>query len=196
MMDITLAYAIGLGSSLALMILLKLIRHFTKIAYINSPEVQHPGPIELMIGSMSGYVSKHVAYPTVISRGKYIERWSRMDVALLMLYMGANISCLFIRSAGVFEAGLRAGMLSILNVALLFSGPHLSFLADVFGLSIRTYRRLHVCTGIMSILLAVFHAVATTATNGKFPLEMSHNLWALIVGKYIHEICYARADEI
>ncbi|PIG82697.1 hypothetical protein AARAC_010893 [Aspergillus arachidicola] len=90
------------------------------------------------------------------------------------------MTCVLVYFPGMTQAGFRAGRLSIINTILLFAGPHLSFVADMLGVSIRTCRRLHVLAGLVAIPLAVFHAIVGAATKGTFSLQTPRNLWALI----------------
>jgi hypothetical protein len=193
-MDITLAYAIGFGAMFGMMILIRPIYRLTQIVCPIVLEVRNLRATIAIARYLSRLVSGHFTFPTVLRRGKYIDRWSRTDVLLLLAYFGANVSCILVRFPGISEAGLRAGMLSLINMILLFAGPHLSFLADVLGVSIRTCRRLHIFAGLVSIVLAMFHAIVGAATKGKFSLEISRNLWALTVGVLPPALCRTHAD--
>ncbi|KAB8202950.1 hypothetical protein BDV34DRAFT_227847 [Aspergillus parasiticus] len=104
------------------------------------------------------------------------------------------MTCVLVYFPGMTQAGFRAGRLSIINTILLFAGPHLSFVADMLGVSIRTCRRLHVLAGLVAILLAVFHAIVGAATKGTFSLQTPRNLWALIVGLLSLDLCRDQAN--
>lgn len=188
-MDITSAYAIGLGSCLGIMVLLSPVRRLVSVVCPISLELRHLSPIPQMIRYLSKWIAKHLTLPAVLRRGKYIDRWSRADIILTMMYLGTNMTYVLVYFPGMTQASHRAGRLSIINMVLLFTGPHLSFVADMLGVSIHTCRRLHVLAGLVAVLLAVFHAIVGAATEGAFSLETSRNLWALIVGLLSLMLC-------
>ncbi|KJK68090.1 Ferric reductase like transmembrane component [Aspergillus parasiticus SU-1] len=194
LMDITLAYAIVLGSCLGIMVLLRPVRRFASVICPTSPELRHLPPLPQIIRYLSQWTAKHLTFQAVLRQGKYIDRWSRADIVLTMMYLGANMTCVLVYFPGMTQAGFRAGRLSIINTILLFAGPHLSFVADMLGVSIRTCRRLHVLAGLVAILLAVFHAIVGAATKGTFSLQTPRNLWALIVGLLSLDLCRDQAN--
>lgn len=79
------------------------------------------------------------------------------------------------------QAGLRAGTLSIVNLIPLFAGPHLSTLADLLGISLRTIRQIHRSAGIMAVLLAGFHVIVALGTGPAPDVTRSSDLFAIIV---------------
>ncbi|KAE8329841.1 hypothetical protein BDV39DRAFT_202786 [Aspergillus sergii] len=140
-----------------------------------SPELRHLPPLPQIIRYLSQWTAKHLTFQAVLRRGKYIHRWSRADIVLTMMYLGANMTCILVYFPGMTQAGFRAGRLSIINTILLFAGPHLSFVADMLGVSIRTCRRLHVLAGLVAILLVVFYAIAILSFCVQLiPLTLRH----------------------
>lgn len=68
---------------------------------------------------------------------------------------------------------------------LLLVEPHLSFLADRLGLSIRTYRHVHHSASLMLFALALFHILVVVGSKASFPLNLPENLSGLIVCLHI-----------
>jgi hypothetical protein len=79
------------------------------------------------------------------------------------------------------EAGVRAAHLSLVNMAPAFAGPHLTFLADMLGVSLGTFRHIHRSAGVVSVLLLAFHIATVVAARTPFPLQVAQNMWALVV---------------
>ncbi|KAJ2969021.1 hypothetical protein NQ176_g8886 [Zarea fungicola] len=75
---------------------------------------------------------------------------------------------------------LRSGTLSVVNCILCYAGPYLGFIADVLGLSLRSFRRLHASVGTLAVALAVFHAAMGGAAKGRLDLHLSKDVFALI----------------
>ena len=181
-MDITLVYAIGFGALFGLMILVEPAYCFARVLCPLVLELKKVPPVPGISRWVSRLVSRHLLLPTIFRKGTILNRWSRLDVLLLFVYLGANITCLIIGTREIFEAGLRAGTLALINTIFLFTSPHLSFLADRLSVSIHTCRRLHVFVALVSFILVTFHAVVVLAKKGTYMLDSSPNIWAVVVG--------------
>ena len=109
---------------------------------------------------------KYLIFANLLDRHRFLGPWTRAGVLVHVLYITVNLFCLVFRVSEVSQAGLRAGSLSLINMIPLFAGPHLSFLADLLGISITTYRNIHRSGGIASIVLGLCHIVLS-AVGGK-----------------------------
>ena len=78
---------------------------------------------------------------------------------ILLLYVGSVIITNRIGVSSLREAGTRVATLSVIYLASLFFGSHLSFTADIFGLSLRSYRLVHGLIGFSAFLLGLFHVI-------------------------------------
>jgi hypothetical protein len=63
----------------------------------------------------------------------------------------------------------------------LFIGPHLSFLADMLGVSLSTYRNIHRSMGVVSFALLLFHVLTVVIEGTSFSWSLPENLFRLIV---------------
>lgn len=163
-MEITQIYGIAIGGVLVLLVLLNLRPH-----------------LEAFLEAVSLLVSKHLTYPRIVDRHRYFGPWSRADVVLPLFYTTANIFCVSFRAPSMLTAGLRAADLSLINMVLNFAGFHLCLLADILGVSLSTYKRIHRSSGIMSVSLLLFHILTIVWSRNPFPLQVVENLWGLIV---------------
>jgi hypothetical protein len=66
----------------------------------------------------------------------------------------------------------------------LFLGPHLSFLAGLFGVFLDTYRLVHRLAGLMLVVLLLFHVFTAVAVRTAFLLSEPANLYKLIICIY------------
>jgi hypothetical protein len=180
-METTLIYSITLGASFVLLILRLSIYHFTKAACPLLLELGNFPPIHAIVKFIYRLTSEHLIYPTTLRRGKYIDRWSRSDTLLLLAYFAINLSCILVPLPDIDQVCRRSGTLSVVNLLLVFAAPHLSFLADLLGLSLHSCRRLHASAGSAAFMLAVCHAVFAAVSQGKLSLEKPRDLFALIV---------------
>jgi hypothetical protein len=169
-MEISEAYAIAIGGSFVLLFLLNSLPYITGLAeYL------------LML------TSKHLTYPYLLSRHRLLGPWSRAGFGLQLIYIVANILCLSFQTASLSGVGLRAGSLSLINMIPLFAGPHLSYLADLLGLTLRTFRCIHRSAGLMSFSLAIVHVSIAFASRPSFDLNVAGNLFAVIVSTEFNE---------
>jgi hypothetical protein len=163
-MEITLAFAIALGGiflSLALFKLRHRIRQFLK--------------------AFSLWTYKHFVYPPLVRRHRYLGPWSRADILLQAVYIGANAYCLRFWEPPISMVGRRAGNLSLINLIPLLSSLSFNVLTDLLGISLGTFRQFHRLAGVMSFAFLVFHVVTAMASQPSFPLHVPENLWGVIV---------------
>jgi len=130
---------------------------------------------------MNSFVSNWFTYPYVLRRYRYAGPWTPSDILLHLVYMGINAFCLRYGVSSIRKAGSRAGNLSMVNMAPLFIGTHLEFLADRLGVSLRTYTSIHRSMGLMSTALLLFHILTVVMTKESFSLSVSENRYGLIV---------------
>jgi hypothetical protein len=124
---------------------------------------------------------QHLVFPQLLPRNRYLGPWSRAGVLLQAFYIAANVFCLGFGAASLGDAGIRAAHLSLINIAPAFAGPHLSFLADILGVSLETFRRAHRSAGVVSVMLVAFHVTVVVAHQTSFPLQVARNMGALVV---------------
>ena len=70
---------------------------------------------------------------------------------------------------------------AMINLIPLFAVPHLSTLADLLGVTLSTFRQIHPSAGVMAVALTIFHVLVMVASQPSFPLDLSHNQFAVIV---------------
>ena len=166
-MNVTQVYAIAAGGVFVLLLIVKSI-----------------SSIQQVLSALAILMAKHLTYPFLLRRHRLLGSWSRADVLLQFIYFTINMFCMIFRVTSVKDAGARAGNLAMINMAPLFFGFHLSFLADILGISLSNYRRIHHMMGWMSFLLGLVHALA--AIHGpSFLRDMPKNLYAVIVSRWI-----------
>lgn len=109
--------------------------------------------------SLSIFAVRFFAYSFILSRHGWVGPWTVGAAVIQGAYITANLLCVLFRVSSFPEAALRAGRLSLINMMPLFLSPHLGLLADLFGLSIRGFRKIHYSSGGVSFALMLFHVV-------------------------------------
>ena len=125
--------------------------------------------------------SQLLIYPQLLRRHRYLGLWSRAGVLAQLGYIAVNMFCVDFNASSLRVACLRAVDLILINLIPAFASLHLSFPADVLGLTLTTYCRFHRILGIMSCCLLGFHVSTMLASRTPFPLDQTENLWGLIL---------------
>lgn len=123
------------------------------------------------------FTSVHLTYPYLLGRHRFLGPWTRAGVLAQLIYMTAN---LFSLSYGVF------------------AGPHLGFLADLLGVSVTTYRRLHRSAGLVSFALFLFHILVVLG-RGSLSVGTGRGLFGVIVstrGYFRHLFTESYREEV
>lgn len=183
MYELTLIYALAFGALFCLMVLRRPVYCFARLYCPLTVDFMQP--LRTVISKIT---HASVIYSTVVSRGKFLDRWSLGDVLLIIAYVGVNVVCIVLPLSGVEQIVIRSGTLSVVNLIACFAGPYLGFLADVLAVSVNTCRRLHAAAGALGILLAVVHASAAAAGNKALDLHDPKDVFALVVGL----ICFGK----
>ena len=149
-MEIPQLYAIAAGGIFAIIITLRFVLYVGRV----------------ITAYASVFLLQHVQYPYFLNRHQFLGPWTRYSVALQVIYWIATFFCAFFRASNLADAGMRAGTLSLINMIPLYSGLHLSFIADLLGLSVRTYASLHGSLGVMVGALALLHIILALTQHG------------------------------
>lgn len=168
-MEIIQAYAIAVGGVFSIYFVIAILPY-----------------LKPFIAKISLFAFKHLIYPQFLRRHQLLGPWTLAGTFIQLTYIAINVFCFSFRVSSISNAGLRAGNLSLINIMPLFLGPHLSFLAGLFGVSLDTYRLVHRSAGIISVMLLLFHVLTAVAVGAAFPLSEPANRYGLTVR--IHDV--------
>lgn len=128
------------------------------------------------------FASRHLTLPFIVRRHRLCGPWTRAGVLLHLTYMAVNLLLLFFKINSLAGAGRRAGELALVNLVFPLSAIHLSYLADLLGITWKSCRKIHRATGWMAVSLLLFHIIVALQTQDfTFPLREVRNLFALLV---------------
>jgi hypothetical protein len=103
------------------------------------------------------FVFKHLIYPTLISRISTCTT-TRFQALLIASYIAGNVICITFQASGISEYGVRAGLLSIINLAPLGICGRTNPIANGWRLSYQTQVYIHSWVGRVAIAEALFHS--------------------------------------
>lgn len=137
--------------------------------------------IETSFHYISLFISKHMTLRLALRRHRFAGPWSRADVLIQLMYLVINLFLIGFRVTSLKQAGQQAGLISMINMVPLFFGFHLSFVADLLGISLTTCRRIHRSTGAMTFVLGLVNMLIGFQSNHTNSLRVSKNLYRVIV---------------
>jgi len=103
------------------------------------------------------FVFKHLIYPTLISRVSTCTT-TRYQALLITSYIAGNVISITFRASDIGEYGVRAGLLSIINLAPLGICGRTNPIANGWRLSHQTQVYIHSWIGRVAIAEALFHS--------------------------------------
>ncbi|KAK3305087.1 cell surface metalloreductase, partial [Chaetomium strumarium] len=124
------------------------------------------------------------SYIRVLSRFKRIGPWHLYTILIIALFLGVNVYLTFFnglfKPVFVEEASIRAANLSLINLVPVIAGPSQSFLASTFfGVSLKTFQKVHRSLAVVSTLLLLVHVIAAIVARRGFSLQVVRNVWTL-----------------
>jgi len=131
------------------------------------------------------YVFKYLVYPIIIRRTRLSSPISRWHAILMTLYWLGTAVCNVARVDTVVQAGNRAGALAVLHLVPLLCTNRAAMAADLLGISLQTFMRLHTSFGLMALLQSLIHVVIFLTQN-TFNVRESLHFYGLLVG-YPHD---------
>jgi hypothetical protein len=98
-----------------------------------------------------------------------LPKWSRAWVLTQLIFWTGTGVCTFLATHGLSDIGKRAGNIALISfIPLIFNG-RLSLLADLLGLPLQSYIRLHSTFGMMACVQALLHTSITIHEQGWSP---------------------------
>ena len=79
------------------------------------------------------------------------------------------------------QASLRASNLLLINLIPLFLGPHISFLANIFGVLLTAFCVVHHSARLMLCAMVIFHVVAIVLSPKKFILHSIKGISTVVI---------------
>lgn len=150
-MDLPIYYAIAAGGVAIILLILQIYRHVHLSMY----------------STVNSVLLRYLVYPLCVNRHLLLGPWSRAMVLIQALYIVAVLFCSCFQISSPSDAAKRTGHLSLINLVPLYFGFQLSFVADLLGVSVRLWHRLHGTLGVIAVLLAVVHASLHVSTDLK-----------------------------
>ena len=126
---------------------------------------------------------KHLRLPYALSRRWWIGPWTRLVVLRQVIMTTITLFVVFYNATDASSIVSHAGVASIVNMTPVYLAPHMSYGADLFGLSLPTFRSLHAEIGASMVLPVTVH-VAAAMKNSSTPL------WAGTESQYGVLVCH------
>lgn len=123
----------------------------------------------------------HLVYPFILRRHRFVGPWTRSGLLVRLLYLLANAFCGSFRVNSLAQARKRTGTLSLINMIPLYFGAHLSFVADLLGVSLGNLCSIHGSSAAVSTFLGSLHVIFGYVSSAKFRVWSGSPLYGFIV---------------
>jgi len=127
---------------------------------------------------------KHFVYPHFYRRTLGMDPPARYQALLQATYCAGTLACNIAGLDSVTDAGLRASRISVANLVPLAIASPLGYAADLVGLTVPAFARLHGCVAVMMAVQASFH-VATVVAEHRFKSEDPVHFTGLLVRSHV-----------
>ena len=124
---------------------------------------------------------KHLVSPFLSRRRRFLPLLTRAQFLLQLAYWIGTLFCIMINVEDINAAGSRAGTLAVIQFLPLFFGSHLSFAADLLGVSLPLWRHFQGSVGVLACALGVFHIISILPRDHGFSFRNKIQLWGFVV---------------
>ncbi|KAE8372668.1 hypothetical protein BDV26DRAFT_301603 [Aspergillus bertholletiae] len=135
-------YIVSVGGAISFCLILRLVPYLARLGE-----------------SISWFYRRYLTNVNIISRHRLIGPFSWADLGFSIIYISLNIIFVFYPNGPNLVKGRRCGILALSNMVTLYASPGVSVLADLLGIRLRTWRRLHRAAGLMICALTGFHII-------------------------------------
>lgn len=178
-MDPTQIYALCIGAVGFLLIAHRLscCLHIYSLPFRAVTYLRFPWP------SIQLFLFKHFAYPFLYRRPRVLASMTRLGAILRVAYWALTATCNLYKAGTLAEVGGRSASLAVITLVPLLLTGRLSLVADLLGISLRSYVRIHGTMGIMACVQALIHILISIKVRG-FSLDNFQHLYGLLVWSY------------
>lgn len=134
--------------------------------------------IRILVSRFCFIFLKYVVYRAVSAQILRTFPWQHL--IFLSIYLGANVFCTCFRVGGQQQIASRSGVLASINLIPLLLGTRFSAAADILGLSLRDWSRIHSTVSVVSIIQSAVH-VALNAGLDKLQWT-TNQIFGVVVG--------------
>ena len=127
----------------------------------------------------TSFVMRHLVYPHIFPRIRFLGTATRLKVLILFLYLLANTLFVTVVKSRA-DMGSRAATMSIINLIPLLCGPRLSLMTKLLGISLRASVGSHQWFGRTAIAQMLLHTVISLTGSTAFTWT-ANNLSGVIV---------------
>jgi hypothetical protein len=128
---------------------------------------------------------KYVFYRQIpFNKGTQKSLW--VAILLLTIVFCSNAACLAVGVEGITEFVKRSGLITAINLIPLSLGSRMNIIADLCGVGLDVYSRLHRWLGRLTIALGITH-VGAALTHYKPNLHAKEDVSGIIVSSLTHQ---------
>ncbi|KAK1506528.1 FAD-binding domain-containing protein [Colletotrichum costaricense] len=126
---------------------------------------------------LAHYVERQLSYRFLVHRHSFLGPWNAISLLGPTVYVGVNVFCFLFRQSATLS---RSGTLTLLNLAPLFLGPSLGFVADLLGISLSHFMFWHRWQGRVASGMLVVHIFTAMADQRPVGLNQTKDVLGFV----------------
>lgn len=127
------------------------------------------------------WLTKHLCRRHSILEMKWLGSWTWWSILMQSILIGANLLMTFFRFTDIQTAARRAGEVALVNMAVFYLGPHLSYQADCLHITLSRMKSIHRGITWSFVIMTTFHIAALKPTQQAFTSGLSKQFYGVIV---------------
>lgn len=163
-MEYSNTYALVAGGCFGLFLLIQI--YFRLFELLRAP-IQH--------------LKRYIVYPYLVRRHRMVGPLTRGRFCLVVLFVAVNAFFCAFKASSLAEAGIRIGDIALVNMIPLYFGIHQSFVADLLGLRLYSYRFLHALIALACVLQVMIHSIMEIRVHKSSAFGDENQLYGTIV---------------
>ena len=138
-------------------------------------------PFERTVKTLRIFVQRRLIYPVILPKTKWIGPWAVSTILLQISLLGVNLFMVFYQAPKADLKGRQAGTAAMVNLTPFYLTSHLAYGADVFGLSLSTFRMLHRLFSVTIMVTIAIHVAFSTASRSLLLWLSGDRLYGFVV---------------
>lgn len=131
---------------------------------------------------------RHLVLPLVFPRMRFLGNITWLHFCLQLTYVATNVVSSIVGVKSLHDAGVKTATLSTINFSLLLASQP-ALIADLMGLSLRTYLRIHGLVSLVTSAQVLAHLIILIVGK-KVSIHSGTQLYGLLVSFMImHTYC-------
>lgn len=138
-------------------------------------------PFERIVKTIRIFVQRRLIYPVILPKTRWIGPWTVSTVLLQTMLLAINLFVVFYQAPNTALKVRQAGTAAMVNLTPFYLTSHLAYGADIFGLSLSTFRMLHRFFSITIMVTIAIHVAFSASSSSILSWWSGDQLYGFVV---------------